>query len=266
MHFLVEIPEDCIHLAKEGDALLQKIISGVGSERKTESLAASQDFVRDHFQEDKLFVIREGAVRFSIEGQLFMLFEEGDLLGIDVQRNLQSTQFSSDFATKVESFSKTQFLDLVLKNKELSNLWLEYLNSQARLFLRLSGSFLKAGMEPETEFQNFTKGQSIIEQGTKSCDVYTMIEGQADVLVDGVKVGEIKEGEIFGALAAMTGTSRSATVLATTHCLVVQLPEDQFLDLIKARPETVVSMCRDMAKTIVGLNQKVVGLSKSVIQ
>lgn len=264
MHFLVEIPDDCVKLAEEGVQLLKKVLGAAKTPSKEATLQASSDVVKDYFEDDKLYLISEGAVRFSIEGQLFMLFEEGDLLGIDVQRNLESTNISTDFAIKVKVLSKKKFLEIVLGDAELSALWLEYLNSQARLFLRLSGSFLKGGLEPETQFENLNKGDTIIEQGTQSTEVFTMIDGAADVLVDGVKVGEVAEGEIFGCLSAMTDTPRSATVIATTNCMVVRLPEDQFLDLIKSRPETVMSLCRDMANTIVGLNKKVVGLSKQL--
>mgnify|MGYP002063819179 CR=1 FL=1 len=42
----------------------------------------------------------------------------------------------------------------------------------------------------------------------------------ADVLVDNVPVGRIGEGEIFGAMAALTHADRSATVKARTACSV----------------------------------------------
>ena len=83
----------------------------------------------------------------------------------------------------------------------------------------------------------------------------------AEVLVDDVTVGRIGEGEIFGAMAALTHADRSATVRAKTTCSVVKVPKEQFTDLIKSHPATIHSLLIDMANSIVNLNEQLVGIS-----
>jgi CRP/FNR family transcriptional regulator, cyclic AMP receptor protein len=247
--------EEICHRIKEISAAL---IAGVGPQKTRKIFSASEDLAREHFSGEKFFVVREGAVRFLMSGSLFMLYEEGDLLGLDIQQNLSGVSFTSDFAVTVEEFSKADFLRVTLGNPELSKMWLEYLNLQARLFLIVSAQQMKAGLKLESEVEQFKKGEVIIKQGSQSRDVFTLVEGAADVLVDGVRVGEIKSNQIFGALAAMTGTARSASVVARQDCTVVSLPEDHFVDLIRSRPETVMQLCKDMAETIITLNNRVV--------
>jgi len=81
----------------------------------------------------------------------------------------------------------------------------------------------------------------------------------AEVLVDGVNVARIGEGEIFGAMAVLTQTARSATVRAITTCSVVKVPREQFTELIKDNPVTIHSLLVDMANSIVNLNEQLVG-------
>ena len=85
----------------------------------------------------------------------------------------------------------------------------------------------------------------------------------AEVLVDEVTVGRIGEGEIFGAMAALTNADRSATVRAKTNCSVVKVPKEQFTELIKNNPATIHSLLIDMANSIVNLNEQLVGLRGS---
>lgn len=258
MVLLVESQAECEELLKKIKELGGALLSGVGPERTRKMHPATSDLSKEHWGEGKLYVLQEGAVRFTMQGKLFMLYEEGDFLGLDIQRNIQGAEYSSDFAIQVEEFSRDEFLRIILANSQLSKMWLEYLNLQAKLFLVLSGHLLKTGFQPETSIEQFGKGHVIIKQGSQGKEVFTLVEGAADVLVDGVKVGEIGANQIFGALAAMTNTPRSASVVAREACTVVSLTEDHFIDLIKSRPETVMHLCKDMAETIIGLNHRVV--------
>jgi CRP/FNR family cyclic AMP-dependent transcriptional regulator len=255
---LIEAKPEAEEICKTIKEIAAALMAGVGPQRSRKIWAASSDLAREHFLGDRLFVVREGAVRFLMGGSLFMLYEEGDLLGLDLQQNLSGVSFATDFAVTVEEFSREQFLKTVLGHPELSKLWLEYLNLQARLFLLVSAQQMKSTLQTETAVDQYKKGDVIIKQGSQGREVFTMIEGSADVMVDGVKVGEIRPNQIFGALAAMTGTHRSASVVAQQDCTVVSLPEDHFIDLIRSRPETVMQLCREMAETIMALNHKVV--------
>jgi len=267
MLFLVEVSPTCLRIADRCKEIIRELLSIARPPFTRRTWKASQNISSDFFGKDECFyVIRSGAVRLSIQGSLFMLFEDNDLLGLDVHQNMSGTVLSSDMALEVDEVSKRSFLPMVLGNQMLSELWVEYLNLQARLFLELSASLLKGEKTFQPEVDQFDEGATIIQQGTTGNDVYTMVEGKADVMVDGVKVGEIGDNQIFGALAAFTNTPRSASIVAKSSCTVVTLKESQFVELMKSRPETVFTLCRDMAKTIVELNTKVVGLEKKVGQ
>jgi CRP-like cAMP-binding protein len=106
----------------------------------------------------------------------------------------------------------------------------------------------------------YEPGDIIIRQGERADYVFNMSAGVAEVVVDNIVVGRIGEGEIFGAMAALTHADRSATVRAKTTCSVVKVPKEQFTELIKNNPATIHSLLIDMANSIVNLNEQLVGL------
>ncbi len=109
--------------------------------------------------------------------------------------------------------------------------------------------------------RNFAPSEVIIKQGTSGDEVYTLLNGHANVIVDGIIVGEVLADEIFGALAALTDMPRTASVVASQNCSVLSIEKDKFIELIQNRPLTVLKMVQDMARTIVDLNKKVVDQS-----
>ncbi|MGB1142128.1 MAG: Crp/Fnr family transcriptional regulator [Halioglobus sp.] len=90
--------------------------------------------------------------------------------------------------------------------------------------------------------------------------MFNMMSGVAEVLVGETNVGRIGDGEIFGAMAALTHGDRSATVRAKTTCSVVKVPKEQFTELIKSNPATIHSLLIDMANSIVNLNEQLAGM------
>src|SRR5690625_7337213 len=78
---------------------------------------------------------------------------------------------------------------------------------------------------------HFSAGETIIAQGAEADRVFTLLEGKAEALRDGVKVGEVHADEIFGALAVFTRQRRMASVVAISDCTVLAVPKDEFIDL-----------------------------------
>src|SRR5690606_4208817 len=110
----------------------------------------------------------------------------------------------------------------------------------------------------------FRSGETIIQQGTMADRVYTLLEGTADALCDGVKVGEIHADEIFGALAVFTRQERIASVVASRDCTVLAVRKEEFIDLIDHQPQICVSLIEEMAAKINQLNTQLLHLSAKV--
>lgn len=67
--------------------------------------------------------------------------------------------------------------------------------------------------------------------------MYLLLEGEVALLAKGRPIGTVKPGEIFGEMAAITESPRSATALAKTACRVIGLDDKQFAAALRAMPE-----------------------------
>jgi CRP/FNR family cyclic AMP-dependent transcriptional regulator len=111
-------------------------------------------------------------------------------------------------------------------------------------------------------FSNFAAGETIIAEGDDADLVYTLIEGSADAICAGVKVGEIHQNEIFGALAVFTRQKRMASVVAKTDCSVMMVNKDDFIELIHEQPHLSIGLIEEMAAKINELNAQLLTLKK----
>jgi CRP/FNR family transcriptional regulator, cyclic AMP receptor protein len=67
--------------------------------------------------------------------------------------------------------------------------------------------------------------------------MYLLLEGEVTLLAKGRIIGNVKIGEIFGEMGAISDSPRSATALAKTHCRVIAMDEKDFQKGLKAKPE-----------------------------
>lgn len=86
----------------------------------------------------------------------------------------------------------------------------------------------------------FDKENVIIKEGEEGDSMFILIEGLLNVFVknkDGidVHVGNLKAGDFFGEMSLFTGEPRSATVKASTKCLVFEINKEIISPLIHKR-------------------------------
>src|SRR5690606_19516065 len=103
-------------------------------------------------------------------------------------------------------------------------------------------------------------GEELIRQGDEADNVFIIIEGHAEAIVDGQKVGAVQRDEIFGAMAVFTREKRRASVIAAPPCTVMVIPKDQFLGLMHGNPRIAHSLIESMARRIDLLNKDVTQL------
>lgn len=205
---------------------------------------------------EHLFLVRQGNLAASADGRPCLYFETGDLIGLPQCYQLPSLTISVEDDAEVIQYDADTLLRHVNETKERQAIWTSYLITQISLFQDAFGRQQTAKIQPQTGFLNFMPGQDIIVQGDPATEVYTILSGQADVYVDGTLVGEVKQDEIFGAMAVFTGDTRSATVRAKTPCTLLAVPKAEFITLIKSHPQTTMTLIENMARTINTLNSQ----------
>ena len=134
-----------------------------------------------------------------------------------------------------------------------------YLTTQQGILVRLLSAHMPEESFTTTGFAYFEPGDIIIRQGEPADYVFSLFEGDADVVVDNVVVGSVSEGEVVGAIALLT--HRAAPRCGPNHAAQVKVPKHQFKDLIRTNPGMIHSLLSDMARQIKTLNGQVVELS-----
>jgi len=113
-----------------------------------------------------------------------------------------------------------------------------------RLVAVLSEFRLLAGVEGLAEhlaaagrLEEVQAGCAFIEQGSAETDVYFIVTGSADVLVNGKAVAVRHAGDHVGEMAAIEpAQARSATVVARETSVLLKVEESVFISLADANP------------------------------
>lgn len=149
-------------------------------------------------------------------------------------------------------------LNEALGDGDFANKFTELLMAQTLIMSLAYAGANRYGVRPKAGFQRQPAGTILIEFGTTANEIYTLLRGQARVELDGIVVGHVQEGEIFGVLAALTDSPRSANVIAETDVTLMAVPADQFIRLVQAQPETFMRLLRTLSRQIAELNRRLV--------
>jgi CRP/FNR family transcriptional regulator, cyclic AMP receptor protein len=90
--------------------------------------------------------------------------------------------------------------------------------------------------------------------------MYLLLEGQVGLTARGRPLGAVKVGEIFGEMAAISDSPRSATALAKTPCRVIALDDRQFTAALQKKPEFALMMLGVMIQRLRGMIARLSGV------
>jgi CRP/FNR family cyclic AMP-dependent transcriptional regulator len=99
-------------------------------------------------------------------------------------------------------------------------------------------AFFKAAGTAETVASGKTFFVEQQKRGFFSADdrMYLVLEGEVNISIGGKSIDTVKAGEIFGEMATITNSPRSATATAKTDCRVIALDGKQFEKGIQKTP------------------------------
>jgi CRP-like cAMP-binding protein len=76
--------------------------------------------------------------------------------------------------------------------------------------------------------------------------MYFLVEGEIELTAKGKPISAPKTGEIFGEMATISDSPRSATALAKTDCRLISLDDRQFAAALEKKPEFALMMLGTM--------------------
>ncbi|MBZ0325446.1 MAG: Crp/Fnr family transcriptional regulator [Alphaproteobacteria bacterium] len=97
----------------------------------------------------------------------------------------------------------------------------------------------------------YAPGQNVFRKGEPGDAAYIVIEGSADILIEGgegeVKVAEAKVNDLVGEIAILCDVPRTATVRAQTSLTVLRISKDLFFQLVNEFPAIAIEVMRELA-------------------
>ena len=261
-----ELAQDFTILNQQYKKLIDALLEVVGMPGVAVEVSATEQGNFRGFDANQFYLVMRGSIAARYQEKTIYVLEEGDILLPDIAGTAEedvAVYYGSEEGANLHSYSALEFMRRVFAEPAATKLWTRLLVTYSGLMLRIAAATTVESTSATPGFQIYEPGEIIIRQGDRADYVFNMSSGVAEVLKDGVNVGRIGAGEIFGAMAALTHADRSATVKAKTACSVVKVPEEQFTELIKRHPATIHSLLIDMANSIVNLNEHLVGLRGS---
>lgn len=81
-----------------------------------------------------------------------------------------------------------------------------------------------------------------------------IVHGEADVFKGDQSIAVLKDGDVFGEMALLTGEPRSASIIARTEMTIYRLNQDHFDDLMTRSPMLSAALSRILARRLRSAN------------
>ncbi len=94
----------------------------------------------------------------------------------------------------------------------------------------------------------FTPGEVVFKEGDKGDFMYVVLEGEVLIIAGSQVVNELSKGDLFGEMALIDESPRSATATAKSEATLAQVDQADFLFLVQHSPFFSIHVMRILAE------------------
>ncbi len=103
--------------------------------------------------------------------------------------------------------------------------------------------------------RSFASGASVFEKGSSGSSMYIVLSGAVQIFLPGegsdrVVLKDVRTGEYFGELSLFDDKPRSASVVATTDTVLLELTREQFSDHLSRSKTAALAILAEMAERL----------------
>jgi len=98
--------------------------------------------------------------------------------------------------------------------------------------------------------RSYPKGSVLFAEGEVGKEMYVVLEGEVEIVLDGKTLEKVARGGLVGELALIDDNPRSATAVAATDCRVAAIDERQFTYLVQQTPSFSLTVMAAMAERL----------------
>lgn len=257
MFTVFEQPPEFSKLNANAMEVLKSIWQGLELNSQAHSFVQGEEVNCQSADSAVLHYIEDGYVQVLHGTKSLYFLEPGEIFG---DRSLLSSDIRYICPDKAltQRVSTREFFQTLQQSPKASEDWLTYQSLRLNLFDHIISRSAPEADNPFPIIRSYNPGEPILIQETSADEVFTLLHGSADVFVNDVQVGQVLEGEIFGALAATTNSRRSASIISNAFSVVSVLPQSEYMALMRTHPKTMHETMASMARIIVAQNEKIV--------
>ena len=105
--------------------------------------------------------------------------------------------------------------------------------------------------------RSFKEGEAIFKEGDAATEFYVVESGKIGIKLGDRLLETVDENGIFGEMALVDKTTRSASAIALTDVTLASISEKQFLFLVEETPYFAIKVMRVLARRLRGSNKPV---------
>lgn len=112
--------------------------------------------------------------------------------------------------------------------------------------------------------QKYLPDEYVFKQGETGKDAFLLLDGRVAVEVDGKKVAEISEMEIFGEMSLILSKPRTASIRVLKPSIVLPVTQAILDELMEKSPPVVSSLVRQLAYRLSQCDAEIHRLKRNV--
>jgi CRP/FNR family cyclic AMP-dependent transcriptional regulator len=102
--------------------------------------------------------------------------------------------------------------------------------------------------------REYKAGEVIFKEGDAASEFFVIQSGKVDIRLGNRLLGTLSDHDIFGEMALVDATPRSATAVAASDVKLVPVGEKQFLFLVSRTPHFALNVMRVLARRLRATN------------
>jgi CRP-like cAMP-binding protein len=120
---------------------------------------------------------------------------------------------------------------------------------ESRVFDKNTLASLQAGLGDQAMVR-YERGKVIMVAGQTGALMYVVLEGRVEISIRGAVLERVGPGGVFGEMALIDQSPRSANAAAETDCALLAINRNVFLNLVKSDPMFGISLLSSMAERV----------------
>jgi len=261
-------------------AIARSFFESVGREEavapNTVFFAENEKASRILLKRDKMYLLLEGQVALAARGKALGMVKVGEIFGemAAISDSPRSATAVAKSACRVIALDDRQFTAALQKKPEFALMML------GTLIQRLRGMIAKLSGVPSTETREsrvfdkkllaslqgglghqalvrYDKGKIIMVAGQTGALMYIVVEGRVSIQIRGAVVELVGPGGVFGEMALIDQSPRSANAVAESDCQLLAINRTVFLNLVKSDPTFGIALLGSMAERLAMSNARV---------